>query len=223
MGKVTRSTRLARLQALLAPWRHSGLHSTYTTLQVTDSEGTVGSRTVRTGARRCPESTRPSAAAGGQERSIRPQRPRPRPAFSPWVGTESANQKFLKHANKPPPPGKGVSLDLQLPSQTPHHPAQRSSPLARPEVETRAPHWRSRKCASEAHTGRKPSPGHAHLPVASQVYLRQLCSLTASPRRRPDHCGVQAEAEGRVGMAEGGSPEGRAGPRAAGNVSGVGW
>lgn len=90
-------------------------------------------------------------------------------------------------------------------------------------METRAPRWRSRKCASEAHTGRKPSPGHAHLPVASEVYLRQLCSLTASPRRRPDHRGVQAEAEGRVGMAEGGSPEGRAGPRAAGNVSGVGW
>lgn len=51
-------------------------------------------------------STPPSASAGGRERSTRPQRPRPRPAFSPWAGTEPTNQKFLKHANKPPPPGE---------------------------------------------------------------------------------------------------------------------
>lgn len=51
-------------------------------------------------------STRPSAAAGGRERSTRPQRPRPRPALYPWAGTEPANQKFLKHANTPPSPGE---------------------------------------------------------------------------------------------------------------------
>lgn len=143
-------------------------------------------------------------------------------------GTEPANQKFLKHANKPPPPGErrfprlAASIaDATL--QLVFLPAQSSSSLARPEVETQAPRGRSRKCASEALTGRKSSPGHAHLPVASEVYLRPVCSLTASPRRRTDHRGVKAEAEGLVGMAEGGSPEGRAGPRAAGNVSGVGW
>ncbi|KAL1770846.1 ankyrin repeat and SOCS box protein 1 [Sigmodon hispidus] len=139
----------------------------------------------------------------------------------PWAGTGTTNQEFPRHANKPRPQGKGVSPDFTLPSQTPLHSFavltdQFSSPLARPEVDTQAPCRKSRKCNREAHTGRKPSPGHAHLPEASEVSLRVF--LIGSLRRPTNgQWGqVRAEAESRVGMAEGGSPEGPAGPGPAG-------
>lgn len=86
-------------------------------------------------------------------------------------------------------------------------------------METPAPSARSRKYEREVHTRRKPSPGHAHLPEAPVVFLRLGCSLTGSVRRQTGG-GVRAEAEDQVGMAEGGSPDGRAGPGPAGNVCG---
>lgn len=56
---VTRCARLARLQTLRAPWRHSGLRSTNTTLQVSDWEGRAAPHRP-SGAARQPQAARPA-------------------------------------------------------------------------------------------------------------------------------------------------------------------
>lgn len=161
---------MAKLQTLLAPWRHSGLPSPNTTLQVTWKAPFGFSKK---GQQRSPTSlNNPQPLRAAHNSPLGRSGPAHVP---PSVGGDRIYQPGVPEAFEEASTYRGEAFPQipALPSRLSfvNLPDQQSSLLARPEVETPAPCTRSRKYRREAHTRRKPSSGHAHLPEAPEVFF----------------------------------------------------